>query len=108
MIDSLALFQEATFQGGDVKLSKYLDSFPFPYYVVLKNIEALPRTLADLLRQVMTIYTLKQAIALFQFQICFTSSDDDLGFPPCSGLSLCNTQENRLLNFTHVKTPRGI
>lgn len=52
VIDSLALFQEATFQGGEVKLSKYLDSFPFPYYVVLKNIEALPRTLADLLRQV--------------------------------------------------------
>lgn len=29
-----------------------MDSFPFPYYVMLKNIEALPRTLADLLRQV--------------------------------------------------------
>lgn len=62
MIDSLALFQEATFQGGDVKLSKYLDSFPFPYYVVLKNIEALPRTLADLLRQV-TIYFNKRLLS---------------------------------------------
>ncbi|XP_062087755.1 midasin isoform X2 [Humulus lupulus] len=30
---------------------KYMDSFPFPYYIVLRNIEALPRTLADLLRQ---------------------------------------------------------
>lgn len=48
---SILDLEEATFQGGDVKLSKYLDSFPFPYYVVLKNIEALPRTLADLLRQ---------------------------------------------------------
>ncbi|KAJ8541449.1 hypothetical protein K7X08_002265 [Anisodus acutangulus] len=38
--------KEATFQGGEVKLSKYLDSFPFPYYVVLRT-----RTLADLLRQ---------------------------------------------------------
>lgn len=55
VIDSLTLFQEATFQGGEVKLTKYLDSFPFPYYVVLKNIEALPRTLADLLRQVTVI-----------------------------------------------------
>ncbi|KAL8046294.1 hypothetical protein ABFX02_08G168300 [Erythranthe guttata] len=35
----------------DIKIGKYLDSFPFPYYVILKNIEALPRTLADLLRQ---------------------------------------------------------
>ncbi|XP_022715201.1 midasin isoform X4 [Durio zibethinus] len=34
-----------------ISVSKYLDSFPFPYYVVLRNIEALPRTLADLLRQ---------------------------------------------------------
>ncbi|KAL3632042.1 hypothetical protein CASFOL_025026 [Castilleja foliolosa] len=36
---------------GTFKFSRYLDSFPFPFYVVLKNIEALPRTLADLLRQ---------------------------------------------------------
>ncbi|XP_073015322.1 midasin-like isoform X1 [Primulina eburnea] len=42
---------EYTFEGSEVKLSRYLDSFPFPFYVVLKNIEALPRTLADLLRQ---------------------------------------------------------
>ncbi|KAG8656474.1 hypothetical protein MANES_04G142500v8 [Manihot esculenta] len=46
---------EASFVGeGEkrvLKFTKYLDSFPFPYYIVLKNIEALPRTLADLLRQ---------------------------------------------------------
>lgn len=30
----------------------YLDSFPFPYYIVLRDIEALPRTLGDVLRQV--------------------------------------------------------
>jgi hypothetical protein len=35
-----------------MKFSKYMDSFPFPYYIVLRNIEALPRTLANLLRQV--------------------------------------------------------
>ncbi|XVF27001.1 hypothetical protein REPUB_Repub14bG0069100 [Reevesia pubescens] len=34
-----------------ISVSKYLDSFPFPYYVVLRNIEVLPKTLADLLRQ---------------------------------------------------------
>ncbi|GFQ03816.1 midasin [Phtheirospermum japonicum] len=49
--ESIMEFMEATVQGKDIKFSKYLDSFPFPYYVVLKNIEALPRTLADLLRQ---------------------------------------------------------
>lgn len=34
------------------KAVPYLDSFPFPYYIVLRNIEVLPRTLADLMRQV--------------------------------------------------------
>ncbi|KAG5541972.1 hypothetical protein RHGRI_021714 [Rhododendron griersonianum] len=37
--------------GGKMKVTKGLDSFPFPYYIVLRNIEALPRTLADLMRQ---------------------------------------------------------
>ncbi|KZV19144.1 midasin [Dorcoceras hygrometricum] len=46
--ESIIDLMEATV---DIKVSRYLDSFPFPFYVVLKNIEALPRTLADLLRQ---------------------------------------------------------
>ncbi|KAA8540261.1 hypothetical protein F0562_024176 [Nyssa sinensis] len=49
--ESIVDLMEASFQGGSIKFSKYLDSFPFPYYVVLRNIEALPRTLANLLRQ---------------------------------------------------------
>ncbi|KAF7137371.1 hypothetical protein RHSIM_Rhsim07G0217300 [Rhododendron simsii] len=40
-----------SFPGGKMKVTKGLDSFPFPYYIVLRNIEALPRTLADLMRQ---------------------------------------------------------
>jgi midasin (ATPase involved in ribosome maturation) len=56
----LSGLQEASFVGeGEkrvLKFTKYLDSFPFPYYIVLKNIEALPRTLADLLRQVSLFY----------------------------------------------------
>ncbi|XP_052182550.1 midasin isoform X2 [Diospyros lotus] len=49
--ESIIDLMEASFQGGNIKFSKYLDSFPFPFYVVLRHIEALPRTLADLLRQ---------------------------------------------------------
>ncbi|MED6173694.1 hypothetical protein PIB30_118574 [Stylosanthes scabra] len=49
--ESILDLVEASFEGGEPKFSKYMDSFPFPYYVVLRNIEALPRTLADLLRQ---------------------------------------------------------
>uniref|UniRef100_J3N351 Midasin n=1 Tax=Oryza brachyantha TaxID=4533 RepID=J3N351_ORYBR len=47
IMDSL----EVSYQGAKLTMGKYMDSFPFPYYVMLKNIEALPRTLADLLRQ---------------------------------------------------------
>uniref|UniRef100_F6HXY6 Midasin n=2 Tax=Vitis vinifera TaxID=29760 RepID=F6HXY6_VITVI len=53
--ESIMDLQEVSFQGGNMKISKYLDSFPFPYYIILKNIEALPRTLADLLRQVVGV-----------------------------------------------------
>ncbi|KAG8091817.1 hypothetical protein GUJ93_ZPchr0012g21118 [Zizania palustris] len=47
IMDSL----EVSYQGSKLTMGKYMNSFPFPYYVMLKNIEALPRTLADLLRQ---------------------------------------------------------
>ncbi|KAK1575506.1 hypothetical protein Q3G72_006073 [Acer saccharum] len=49
--ESILDLKELSFQGKEIVVSKYLDSFPFPYYIVLRNIETLPRTLADLLRQ---------------------------------------------------------
>ena len=30
---------------------QYLDSFPFPYYVLLREVDQLPQTLCDLLKQ---------------------------------------------------------
>ncbi|WVZ15742.1 hypothetical protein V8G54_013308, partial [Vigna mungo] len=53
--ESIMDMKEASFEGGKMKFSKYMDSFPFPYYIVLRNIEALPRTLANLLRQWMEL-----------------------------------------------------
>ncbi|KAJ0755641.1 putative von Willebrand factor, type A, AAA+ ATPase domain, midasin, midasin, AAA lid domain 7 [Helianthus annuus] len=50
--DSITEVMDASFKDGKcVSLVKYMDSFPFPFYVVLKDLESLPRTLADLLRQ---------------------------------------------------------
>ena len=49
--ESIMDLMEAPFEGGSIKFSKYMDSFPFPYYIVLRNIETLPRTFSDLLRQ---------------------------------------------------------
>ncbi|WVQ83143.1 hypothetical protein IAT38_005281 [Cryptococcus sp. DSM 104549] len=42
--------------GGEMKLEmqRYLDTFPFEFYVVLRDVEALPGVLADTLRQWMT------------------------------------------------------
>ncbi|XP_043707635.1 midasin [Telopea speciosissima] len=49
--ESIMELKEVSTEGDKITFTKYLDSFPFPYYIILKNIEALPRTLADLLRQ---------------------------------------------------------
>lgn len=48
---SLLDMQTVSFQGGKPVFTKYLDAFPFPYYVLLRDVANLPRTLADLLRQ---------------------------------------------------------
>lgn len=47
-----SLFQEWFYKDDKLTESKYMDNFPFPFYIILKDIESLPRTLADLLRQV--------------------------------------------------------
>jgi midasin len=48
---SLLEMQSVKFVNGAPVFERYLDSFPFPFYIVLRDIAALPRTLADLLRQ---------------------------------------------------------
>eukprot|EP00899_Mesostigma_viride_P010035 jgi/Mesvir1/19032/Mv12798-RA.1 len=48
---SILDMQSVSFAGGKATFTKYMDSFPFPYYMLLQDIHALPRTLADLLRQ---------------------------------------------------------
>jgi len=35
----------------DVKITNYMDDFPFKYYLVVKDIATLPRHLIDILRQ---------------------------------------------------------
>ncbi|KAI3727341.1 hypothetical protein L1987_67154 [Smallanthus sonchifolius] len=49
--ESMTEVLEASFEAGKVDVVKYMDSFPFPFYVILKDIDTLPRTLSDLLRQ---------------------------------------------------------
>ncbi|KAI5981722.1 midasin [Pisolithus albus] len=43
--------QSSTTGQMELTMERYLDSFPFEYYVVLRDVEALPRVLADTLRE---------------------------------------------------------
>jgi len=49
--NSILDMQSVAFVGGKPVFTKYIDTFPFPFYIVLRDTAALPRTLADLLRQ---------------------------------------------------------
>ncbi|XP_063932175.1 midasin-like isoform X2 [Zophobas morio] len=48
---SIMDIKTVTYPRGKLKISSYLDLFPFPYYVILRNVSALPSILADALRQ---------------------------------------------------------
>jgi midasin len=56
---SLMDLRTVSLVNGGVTLTSYLDTFPFPYYIVLRDLAALPRTLADLLRQWVELSTLE-------------------------------------------------
>lgn len=49
---SITEVMEAEFKtDGTVVQSRLLDTFPFPFYVVVGNVRTLPQILADALRQ---------------------------------------------------------
>lgn len=48
---SLLDMKSVDFGSGGPVFRQYLDTFPFPFYLALRDIAALPATLADLLRQ---------------------------------------------------------
>lgn len=41
-------FKDGKYTGA---MKSYMENFPFPYYLVLRDISALPGTLSDALRQ---------------------------------------------------------
>ncbi|CAK4340286.1 unnamed protein product [Aphanomyces euteiches] len=43
--------QSVSFVKGKVEMTPYMDNFPFPYYVIMKNTNLLPETLCNALRQ---------------------------------------------------------
>ena len=51
LANSLLDMQTVRFVNGQPALSPYLEAFPFPFYILLRDVSDLPHTLADLLRQ---------------------------------------------------------
>lgn len=49
--DSILDIRKASFKDGKCILESYMDHFPFPFYIVLKDIGCLPGVLSDALRQ---------------------------------------------------------
>ncbi|KAH8594855.1 hypothetical protein B0O99DRAFT_661844 [Bisporella sp. PMI_857] len=49
--ESVMDLKEAKFVNGEVKIERYLDTFPFQYYLIVSDVKELPSVLATLLRQ---------------------------------------------------------
>eukprot|EP01114_Cavostelium_apophysatum_P009739 TRINITY_DN2299_c0_g1_i7.p2 TRINITY_DN2299_c0_g1~~TRINITY_DN2299_c0_g1_i7.p2 ORF type:complete len:2267 (+),score=877.38 TRINITY_DN2299_c0_g1_i7:9332-16132(+) len=49
--NSVIDIQTVSYPGGRLKISRYIDNFPYSYYIVLRELNKLPQVLADALRQ---------------------------------------------------------
>lgn len=49
--DSILEMKKVSFVGGEIKTERYLDTFPFGYYLVVKDVRELPMVLSGALRQ---------------------------------------------------------
>ena len=49
--DSILELQTVSYPNGKLTMSRWIDTFPFPYYIVLRELSALPHVLSDALRQ---------------------------------------------------------
>ena len=49
--DSILELKSVTYPNGKLTISRYIDEFPFPYYLVVRELKALPQVLSDALRQ---------------------------------------------------------
>lgn len=47
----------AAFNEGRVQITKYLDSFPFPHYLVCERLQELPELLSDALRSAFELFS---------------------------------------------------
>jgi midasin len=49
--DSIVHMKEVTFENGKPKVKQFMEDYPFPYYIILEDMQSLPEVLGDALRQ---------------------------------------------------------
>jgi len=49
--DSILNMKEVTFEKGKPVVKRFIDDYPFPYYIVLDEVLSLPEVLGDALKQ---------------------------------------------------------
>ena len=49
--DSIVNMKEVSFQKGKPVVKRFIEDYPFPYYIILEDMAALPEVLGDALRQ---------------------------------------------------------
>jgi midasin len=49
--DSILNMKEVTFEKGKPIVKPFMEDYPFPYYVVVEDMQSLPEVLGDALRQ---------------------------------------------------------
>jgi midasin len=49
--DSIVNMKEVTFENGKPKVKQFIEDYPFPYYIILEDMQSLPEVLGDALRQ---------------------------------------------------------
>lgn len=49
--DSIVNMKEVTFEKGKPLVKRFIEDYPFPYYIILEDMAALPEILGDALRQ---------------------------------------------------------
>ena len=48
---SIVHMKEVTFENGKPKIKQFMEDYPFPYYIILEDMQNLPEVLGDALRQ---------------------------------------------------------
>lgn len=49
--DSIIHMKEVTFEKGKPRVNQFIEEYPFPYYIILEDIQSFPEVLGDALRQ---------------------------------------------------------